>query len=212
MELGIEQTEMEIDVEQVVRDQIAVMHGAVRELTRAVLSTALNEAYQKRVAGLNLESRPLANELQVIEKNCAELRPRLEARHRIFERQIDELLAAGDDGAAAAKRAEMEEEGKGLCQLAEKIDALATRLNAIAEEEGRLAQKVFTEAFPLFPLATFAVIAATIELLDALKAGMYQFAEATGIQVRRPWLEQLIPSTMPGSDHKLYARMREWFP
>jgi hypothetical protein len=213
----IDQIASKEEVERIVREQVQTVCGAVRELARVLLA-CLNDRYRETTASLEQESSALWNELSLLQKSYEELRPRLEAQHRVTERQIDECLASGDDRGAAAKRAQIEEEQNRLTQLAGKIAAHRARMHAIPGEMRRIAGEVLADVYELFPLASFSLIAATLDLLDGLRDGLFRFAESVPGQedpvsplIRRFYFERLLPTTMPGSNAELSRRVDRWF-
>lgn len=203
---------------EVVQEQITAVCEAVKELRRVLLESALMEEYQKAVAPLDQEAGKITAEIQVLSNARDELKPRLGARQRLLAIEIDQCVAVGDDQGAVARRREVEELAKSLSELGNKIDQHGARLTAIGSERSRLAKEVFLSAYPAFPKATFALLEVTVDLLDALKQGMFDYTQATGISGDFPdqlpkqyHVSGLTPNELPGSDRALSRRLDNWF-
>jgi DNA-binding FrmR family transcriptional regulator len=201
-----------------IREQIGIVREAVRELQRVLLETSLMEEYRKAAAPLNEEDANLTAEIQALSSARDALRPRVEAMQRLSTIRVDECLAVGDHQGAAAKRAEVEELAKSLRDLGERIGRDTGRLQAIDGEKRRLAKEIFEAAYPQFPLATFSLLGAMVDLLDALKQGMFDYTQATGISGSFPdqlpksyHIGNLTPNELPGSDRQLSRRLDSWF-
>ncbi len=206
------------EIQRVVREQIESVRGAVRELQHVLLETALMQAYREATAPLDEEAASLTAEIQALVNARDKLKPRLEARRRLLATEIDVCIAAGNDAEAAAKRAQVEEEEERLRDLGEKITQYRDRCAAIGAQRARLAKEIFLSAYPQLPLATFALIEATIDLLDSVKQGMFDYAQATGISGDFPdqlpksyHIQNLTPNELPGSDRVLSRRIDNWF-
>jgi DNA-binding FrmR family transcriptional regulator len=208
-------TDMDNDeIRLVVEEQIATVRGAVGELQQVLLKSALMEAYQKGVAPLNEEDANLAGEIEGLESAHSQLKPRLESRHRLLAIEVDQCIVAGDAEGAAVKLAQVEAEEKRLHDLGNEIDRYRARRSAITEEKRGLGKQIFESAYPEFPRATFAMIEATIDLLEGLKKGLFDYVQATDIVGNFPYmlpkqyhLDNLLPSEMPGSDRLLFRRV-----
>jgi hypothetical protein len=206
------------EIQRVVTKQIETVREAVRELQRVLLDTSLTEAFQSVAVPLDAEAAALTAEIQALVNARDELKPRLEARRRLLAIEIDQCIAAGDDQGAVARRAQAEEEEKRLRDLGEKITHYGDRCAAIAVERMRAAKAIFEAAYPQFPLATFALIETTVDLLDGLRQGMFTYGEASGISGDFPnqlpksyHVQNLVPTTLPGSDRVLSRRIDSWF-
>jgi seryl-tRNA synthetase len=206
------------EIQRVVREQIETVREAVKELQRVLLDTSLTEAFQSVAAPLDAEAAHLITEIQTLSKSRDELTPRLAARRRLLAIEIDQCIAAGNDAEAAAKRSQAEEEEKRLRDLGEKINQYGDRCAAIGAQKSRLAKEIFESAYSLFPVATFSLLGATVDLLDGLKQGMFDYAESTGISGDFPnqlpksyHIGNLCPTELPGSDRVLSRRIDNWF-
>jgi DNA-binding FrmR family transcriptional regulator len=209
---------MNEEIEQVVQEQIDTVRGAGRELQRVLLETALMEEYRKATAPLDEEAGNLAEEIQTLVNARDELTPRLEARRRLLATEIDQCIAAGNDEEAATKRRQQEQEETRLRAMGEKITQYGDRCAAISKEKQDLGKQIFESAYPDFPKATFAILEATIDLLDGLRQGMLDYAETTGISGTFPYmlpkqyhLDNLLPNPLPGSNRQLFYRVDACF-
>ena len=67
-------------------------------------------------------------------------------------------------------------------------------------------------------MATFALIEATIDLLEGLKKGLFDYVQTADIAGNFPstlpkqyHLDNLLPNELPGSDRQLSRRVDVWF-
>jgi seryl-tRNA synthetase len=200
-------------IEQAVKEQVLVVRGSVKELARVLLEVSLNQAYQAGVAPLDKESSKLWKEVESLRKAHRELSPRIEARSRLLSHEVDACVASGDDAGAVSKRTQLEEEEKGLTELGDKINSLSSRIHSITQEKQQIAVETFERAFPEFPKATFGLIEAVVDLLDALKEGLFAYTQANDISGSfRPFhVTGLTPNELPGSNRQLSRRVDAWF-
>ena len=141
------------------------------------------------------------------------LEPIAQAKVRILLREADDAAALGNVEGSTAKRTEASEVEQQYDGIGARISQIGARREAIRMAKRRIARETWEEVYPNLPTATFAVIEGTLNLLDGLKTGMFEYESLVGLQglVTRPSLGKLVPAGPGGPSRQLAARVRQWF-
>jgi hypothetical protein len=157
---------------------------------------------------LERERDDAAKEAATLRNSHAALLPRVQAKIRILNIQIDEATAASDDEQAAAKKAEAKTLQDGLADTLVRAAAAEKRQHAASQELQQLTRRIFEKSFPEIRASLITVERSFCQMLDDVERGLDQYAE-TGVQIPFSRLD-LTPSDV-GPEGTLFYRLRGWF-
>lgn len=197
---------------------------ALAELGRVLIQEGLFERLGQATADMRKEASDKGAEAERLRRSHSELTPRIEAKLRILDGEIDAAVAAGRDDEAQGKRDEARNLKSNLEQIPEQVRACESRVTALQSQQRQLARRIFEESYPEIRKSLVQVELSLVNLLDRVWDEMNRYARETDNEARlampgQPHVPALVTmihkvNLTPydtGLEGHTFARLLEWF-
>lgn len=181
-----------------------------KDLSEMAAPSPLLTKYREAIALLEAEEAKLQAQLNELLRTRGTLAPISEAKLRVLTQEADVALSRGKVPEADKKKEEQESIRQHAADLNREIEQASNRLQEIAGEKEKIANRVFTELYPKIQTACFEAIEGLVDLLDTSWALIQEYSQDTGAKISGYHRQNLVPPPM-GKTRFLRERFARWF-